>query len=141
MENTKNLFKNAKVGDIVYGLTSSGFVKGKIVGINEKSEYPLSVMFDYPPPDNSLRLYNYDGEPFFEDYDVNLFWKPFDIPIREKKKVKKIITGYGVYDSDNKRFLTPLYDDKETAEVVNRQYYENDNFIVAKAKIKYKIEE
>lgn len=139
MRNTKEIFSNAQIGDIVYRLLPSGFAEGMVTDIVLDDEYPIKIKFN--TPDESIYSYNYDGRPQFLHYDVGIFWKKFDIPIKEKKKVKKTVTGYGIYDTKENRFLSQIYKDKEAVEEANRQQYRGDDYIVAKAKIKYEIEE
>lgn len=88
METKNYMFKNAQVGDRVWDFVLGW---GTITLIKEKSDFPLTVMFDCK---EDYYIYTLEGKEFRSDLHPRLFWneikfevpeKPFDLESELKK--------------------------------------------------------
>lgn len=85
------MFRNAQVGDRVWDFVLGW---GTITSIKEKSDFPLTLMFDYK--EDYYYIYTLEGKKYRSDLHPRLFWdeikfeipeKPFDLE-SELKKIK-----------------------------------------------------
>ena len=129
----KGIFNNVKEGDIVYKLTPEGFIKGKVTGINNypQIKYQIMVQFD----NGETNLYNYDGQCSLNG-SIELFWRPFLLPVKDDEKTKRITTGYVIANLKDNYLISQIYKSRAIAEEVikllNPEY-----FAVVEAKIEF----
>lgn len=92
------MFRNAQVGDRVWDFVLGW---GTITSIKEKSDFPLTLMFDYK--EDYYYIYTLEGKKYRSDLHPRLFWdeikfeipeKPFDLESELKKlKVQEFKTA------------------------------------------------
>lgn len=124
-------FYNAKKGDTVYVYNGTGFYEHMIYDIQRNKVHPIKVNCGL-----DFDLWGRNEE----DGKYMLFWEPFEIPKRPKRKINVNVSRYILLNkhSGNQIEIFPV---KSVAEVYRAARHDADDLIIVELKGSYETEQ